>query len=150
MKLFSTLLCTLALIGLTACQSTSTRAPSPADPALALSAHKWELVQLNGQALAGAQNGNTPHLIFLAAEQRIAGSTGCNRIMGSYTLADDGSIQLGQMATTRMACPNMATEAAFLAALRNYDSSQLTGDTLSLLNAANEPLASFVAKPLPE
>jgi heat shock protein HslJ len=49
-----------------------------------------------------------------------------------------------------MLCPGMVTEDAFLNALRNYESSSLQGGTLLLLGEAGEPVARFVAAPLPE
>ncbi len=147
MKFTHALLASLLLFGMTACQSydsqTATRAPAPE-----LGAYKWELIQLNGQTLPSSGKGTTPHLIFMTSEQRVAGSTGCNRIMGSYTLLDNGSFRLGQLASTRMACPDMATEAAFLEALNNYDRAQFEQGSFSLLNAAGERIARFAAKPL--
>ena len=35
---------------------------------------------------------------------KVAGSTGCNRFTASYTV-DGDALELGQIATTRMACP---------------------------------------------
>jgi len=144
MKPNALLLATLLTIFLTACQSHSGRSSEPIE----LGDYKWELVALNGQAIQLSQARETPHLIFLEAEQRIAGSTGCNRIMGSYELTDKGHIHFGQLATTRMACPDMETEAAFWDALNNYDGAQFERGSFSLLNAAGERIARFVAKPL--
>lgn len=49
---------------------------------------------------------------------RMAGSTGCNRYTGPYTVEGD-TLELGPVVSTRMACapPADAVEAAFLAAL---------------------------------
>jgi len=48
-------------------------------------------------------------------EDRIAGSGGCNRFMGGYTLTGEG-LSIGQVASTMMACPEpaMAVEQRFL------------------------------------
>lgn len=135
----------LLIIGLSACQTS----PEPAAATVTLGNYKWELIELDGQAVSKDGVNETPHLIFLESEQRIAGSAGCNRIMGGYEMSV-GNIRLGNVATTMMACPGMATEAAFLEALRSYKSSSLQDGTLLLLGDAGEPVARFVATSLPE
>jgi heat shock protein HslJ len=40
----------------------------------------------------------------LSADGRLAGSTGCNRLMGGYELDGDTLVATGPLATTRMAC----------------------------------------------
>jgi heat shock protein HslJ len=62
---------------------------------------------------------------------------------------DDGSLQFGNLATRMMACPEMETEAAFLAALRSIQSSKIQDGRLFLLNGQGETLAQLEAKPLP-
>jgi heat shock protein HslJ len=44
-------------------------------------------------------NQREPHLIFHAAEGRITGSGGCNRISGTYTL-DGSSLEIGRVVST--------------------------------------------------
>lgn len=111
--------------------------------------HYWALVELAGKPVTASANQSPPHLIFLESEQRIAGSTGCNRLMGAYDILADGSLRLGNVATTMMACPDMATEAAFLKVLREFTQSEQTGDSLLFLNASGEPLARLKAQALP-
>jgi heat shock protein HslJ len=53
---------------------------------------------------------------FHLNENRVFGSTGCNRMTGSFE-AKGKKITLGKMATTRMACPSMDFEQQFLAAV---------------------------------
>jgi heat shock protein HslJ len=99
--------------------------------------------------VSSPQDRETPHLIFLETERRVAGSTGCNRIMGAYTLGDDSGLQFGNLATTMMACPGMETEAAFLAALRSIQSSKIQDGQLILIDGQGNPLARLEAKALP-
>jgi heat shock protein HslJ len=49
-----------------------------------LDAYLWELIELNGETLPDGALPSGAHLIFLEAEARIAGTTGCNRLMGGY------------------------------------------------------------------
>jgi len=63
-----------------------------------------------------------PMLEFHLNDNRVFGSTGCNRMTGGFEVRGN-KITFSQMATTRMACPNMEFENRFLKAL--------TGGTLN-------------------
>ena len=76
----------------------------------------------------------------------VAGNSGCNNFSGAMETTDDG-VKMGQMASTRMACPPeiMAVEARFLQALQGAAKFEMTSDSLRMLNADGEALAEFVA-----
>ncbi|MEN8691806.1 MAG: META domain-containing protein [Desulfobacterales bacterium] len=57
-----------------------------------------------------------PVLEFHLNENRVVGSTGCNQISGKFETRGN-RITIGQLDTTRMACPNMAFEEEFLSAV---------------------------------
>ena len=77
---------------------------------------------------------NIPSLQFDASTQRVSGSDGCNRIMGSYTAGKD-TLNLSQMATTRMACMNNGQlDQKFNEALSKVTHYQVYGKTLKLLD----------------
>jgi heat shock protein HslJ len=59
----------------------------------------WKLTTLRGESVAVPANQREPHLIFHAAEGRITGSGGCNRISGTYTL-DGSSLEIGRVVST--------------------------------------------------
>lgn len=59
-----------------------------------------------------------PVLEFHLNDNRVVGTTGCNQISGNVRIRGN-KITIGQLATTRMACPNMAFEKEFLAAITN-------------------------------
>ncbi len=118
-------------------------APVSAEPALG--AKKWELVELNGAPFPTTTDGERPHLIFLEDAQRVAGSAGCNRIMGSYTLRKDGSLELGPLATTMMACPDMEAEAAFLKALSEFGSTRRENGALLFFDEAGRTTVRLIA-----
>jgi heat shock protein HslJ len=149
---FRALLSAAFLLAFSACESTEPSAMEAGDasapPALS-GGFQWELIELNGGPVSPPENREVPHLVFLEGEQRVAGSTGCNRIMGAYSMDADGSLQFGNLATTMMACPDMETEAAFLAALRSIRSSTIQDGRLLLIDGQGDPVARFEAKPLP-
>lgn len=65
---------------------------------------------------------------------RIAGSSGCNRYTGGYTLTGEG-LEIGRLAGTLMACPEpqMETEQRFTAVLAEVVRFERDGDTLALV-----------------
>lgn len=67
-------------------------------------------------------------------DDRVAGSSGCNRFMGGYELTGEG-LSFGQIAGTRMACPEpqMQTEQRFLALLQDVNRFEITPDGALLL-----------------
>ena len=75
------------------------------DPALLLQGEPWEVVELDGRAVAD------PARITLgfAAEGRLAGSAACNRYFGSYVLSGEG-LRLSPLGATKMACESRAME----------------------------------------
>ena len=139
----------MILAGLSACQSTGKKTALSPDGVLQLNNFQWNLVEINGRAFSKTEAQSQPHLIFLESEQRVAGSTGCNRIMGGYDLQPDGSLKIGNLATTMMACPDMEIEAAFLAAFRQLERVHFERGFLDLQDAAGQVLARFQATQLP-
>ncbi|MBP1648639.1 MAG: hypothetical protein H6Q30_2084 [Bacteroidetes bacterium] len=103
----------------------------------------WKLVALEGNEVVW-ENGNNrePHII-LKGGGRFQGSGGCNLLSGEYELKEGRGIALSAVASTRMACPTMDVEAAFLRALANARSYALQGDTLRLTGQDETPLATF-------
>jgi heat shock protein HslJ/uncharacterized membrane protein len=77
----------------------------------------WVLTTFNQQPLKGDDFAKgLPVVEFHLIDNRVFGSTGCNRISGGFE-AKGKTITFSQMATTRMACPNMAFEQDFLKAI---------------------------------
>ena len=104
----------------------------------------WKLVTLDGAPVVADDNFREAHLVLHQDASRLAGATGCNNLMGSYSMESE-RITLNQVATTKMACPppQMETEQAFLAALRRAATWHVEGATLVVSDANSEPLASF-------
>ncbi len=103
-------------------------------------------VQLSGMYTVTNINGNPVntsgdkkvHMSFAALDKTIRGNTGCNSFFGSYTL-DLYALSFSDIGQTEMACdePIMATENAFMQALRNTGSYSLQENILTLYSKAD-------------
>ena len=92
---------------------------------------KWELVELQGKPVEAHDNF---FLTFNAEENRVSGRGDCNVLAGSYTSTEAGKLQMMNVASTRMMCPNQSEEDAFMQMLETIDSFKIDGDLLMLLN----------------
>lgn len=107
----------------------------------------WKLTRLGETAVEVQQSEREPHLILQLEQDRVAGSTGCNRIIGTYRL-ETSSILFGPMATTRMACPGAAGvhEQPFLDALTAARRWSVRGEHLELSDETGNLLARFESR----
>lgn len=67
---------------------------------------------------------------------RVAGSDGCNRVMGGWE-ADGNKITFSQMATTMMACPDIDVWFVDVAG------ATFNGDTLTVTNSSGDEIGSI-------
>ena len=88
------------------------------DPERLLQGVSWRITHIGEQPVNDA---SAAHILFLA-DDRIAGSTGCNRFFGQYTLTGE-TLSFKDMGSTRMACPPelMAQEDVFLKMLASVN-----------------------------
>jgi heat shock protein HslJ len=108
----------------------------------------WKLILLNDTEITVVDNQTEPHIV-LNTENRLSGSDGCNRLMGSYVL-DGEKLTLGEMAGTRMACAEGAAQAqAFNEALTKVAIYTVHSDQLELRDATGLVLARFKAVAMP-
>jgi heat shock protein HslJ len=112
-----------------------------------LAGTRWVLIQLGSETVVPAEGRPEQFIALESGQQRIAGNAGCNRLMGSYTLNGD-QLTFSQMATTRMACPDMEREAALLKALEATSGWRIEGAQLDLMDAGANLLARFEARNL--
>jgi copper homeostasis protein (lipoprotein) len=107
----------------------------------------WGLTWLVGDKPVIVKDGQRePGLSFQPENQRVAGSGGCNRISGGYTLTND-QIRFGKLATTRMACADgMETEKEFLALFERVGKWNVLGQHLEFYDEENGCLARFEAR----
>ena len=110
----------------------------------------WVLTALNGKPVVATDppRQREPSLVLHTENQRVAGSTGCNRLAGSYTLKGS-ELTFGTLAGTMMACvEGMETEKAYLEALAQVRRWRIAGIHLELMDATGAVLARFEARPL--
>lgn len=109
-----------------------------------ISGQKWQLVELNDQAVSGELNGKMPYLEFLPEDTRYVATGGCNTLNGQYVLKGEGKIEFKPGITTMMACEDMETDRALTAVFANSDRFELIDGVLSL-SKGGKPLARFKA-----
>ncbi len=85
------------------------------EPSALLEGPEWQVRALAGEPVPD----QVAVTIQFLEDNRIAGSSGCNRFMGGYQLSGEG-LSFGQVAGTMMACPDaqMETEQRFLELLQ--------------------------------
>lgn len=115
---------------------------------LPLEGTTWKLAEMKGiPATAIDAEADFFTLQFQAADTMVAGRTNCNRFFGRYELKD-ARLSFGNMGMTRMACPDMAYEEAFVKMLDEVDRYAIEGNELKLYGE-DRPLATFQAVEAP-
>ena len=106
---------------------------------------KWVLIDLMGQAFEGGKAGRQPFILFNSEMGRITGNNGCNSITGTYTLLGNNHIEIGNLNSTRMACPEpkMGQAGKFNEVLSKADNYMFEDNVLSLHKGKMAELASF-------
>ncbi len=105
---------------------------------------EWQLIQLGGETIRPQEGCFT---VTLAAEKgQISGVGACNRLSGTYKSDEKRSLKIGPLAATRMACPDLKREQAFIEALESATHYDMDGPMLLILSNG-ELRAVFQAKP---
>jgi heat shock protein HslJ len=106
-------------------------AVSPAPPEI--TGAEWRLVELDDKRAATGMGGRAATLKLSAGDNSVTGFLGCNSMGGSFEMAGD-SLRFGQLASTRMACPEgLALERQYAAALEATRNYRVTDGALELL-----------------
>lgn len=127
-----------ALVALTACDEGKST--------VALEGTQWKLEQMAGiPAAAIEREADFFTLTFNAADKMVNGRTNCNRFFGGYELKGK-ELDFDNLGMTRMACPEMEYENAFVKMLDEVDSYSIKGETLKFYDDGKE-LASFKVQP---
>ena len=117
--------------------------------AAALEDRTWNLIQLGDMPVNAPKDRPGTHLVLMSKDKRVAGSGGCNRIMGGYTL-DGAALKFSKMASTMMMCEeSMDIEQRFLKALDQVSGWSLDADVLTLKDASGQALLKLRAATQP-
>lgn len=104
----------------------------------------WKLAALGGVPFTSYPGTREVHFV-LQPGRRVSGFSGCNRLMGGYTLEGE-RLSFGQLAGTRMACAQGGEqERAFLEMLGKAARWRVMGPWLELADANGQALAVFQA-----
>lgn len=135
-KVFVSICIVGAALAMYSCRSSKEVAP------LSSMNGEWNIVEINGAAVAPSKDQQPPFIGFDTTTGKIYGNSGCNRMMGSFDVnAKAGTLNLGQMGSTRMMCPDMTTEQNVLSALAQVKSYKKMGKAaMALCNDANRPV----------
>jgi heat shock protein HslJ len=110
---------------------------------IALENTHWRLSRLGDADVSPDAQQTEAYLVLDPKDHRVSGSSGCNRLIGSYELNED-KLRFGRIASTMMACTKgMETELAFIQALEQVNSWKITGLTLELFDISGKRLARF-------
>ena len=105
----------------------------------------WKLVRVGDEAVTIVGE-REPHLVLHSEGRRVAGSGGCNRLIGGYSLSGE-QLSFSQVAGTMMACPDgMQYESSFHDALRKAASWRIEGERLELFDRAGVSVAQFESR----
>ena len=110
----------------------------------ALEGTTWKLAEMEGipaEAINAGADAFT--LKFDAADTLVSGRTNCNRFFGKYE-KQDGKLEFSNLGMTRMACPDMQYEDAFVKMLDEVDRFEIKGAELTLFDD-HKALAVFKA-----
>ena len=111
---------------------------TPSSPAgLSLLGTMWTAFEIDGRPVDAVEPQRQPSIMLAPDGNRVTGSTGCNRISGTF-MQQGSTLRFGRLAMTRMACvPDRgAAESAFVAAIEATRGQSIEHQTLELRDEA--------------
>lgn len=112
-----------------------------------LEGSRWVLVRIGDKPIMTMEGRPEPYIVLQAATKQIVGHAGCNRLSGGYTIEGD-MLRMAEITTTRMACPELETENAFLNALETVTRWRLMDNQLVLLDKAGTAVLQLESRNL--
>ena len=95
-----------------------------------LTGTEWHLVRM----MSGDLSIEPDQFVFsFGKDGNFSGTGACNRMMGSYTATEKGGMTFGEVASTRMMCPDIELESKFAEILGATTHYEIDGDMLMLL-----------------
>lgn len=92
---------------------------------------KWRIVSVFGETMPVSDE--TPYVNFDTENSRVSAFAGCNRLSGSIKSGEKNTLTISNVASTRMACPDMSTEQNVLTALEQVSGFGISPDESLLL-----------------
>lgn len=106
-------------------------------------AYSYQLQQLNGQDVEVPADLEVPTLLIDFDNDRISGSDGCNRFQGDAEVSRGGDLLVGDLASTRKACPSMEFATGITNALGQVRRYEVRAGQLLLRNESGAILMRF-------
>ncbi|MCH8487644.1 MAG: META domain-containing protein [Candidatus Cyclonatronum sp.] len=108
----------------------------------------WLLVNLFGEEFTLEMEGlRQPGITFDAEEGRVHGFAGCNQFTGGFSVAEGRELSFTQMASTKMACPDMEVEDRYFKALEQTARVSLVEGRMQFEDREGAVVAVFFAEP---
>lgn len=119
---------------MTGCHSTKPISGGTTGGSEMLYQHQWNVTEIQGKQVSTSSE-KQPYLLFFPGQvSKVSGSTGCNRLTGSFELTGVNFIKFSPLATTKMACIGDNVESMFLDALSKVNNWSIVNNQLSLNN----------------
>ncbi len=89
---------------------------------------KWILYNLDGKEFTSE---NRTYIVFNTIDSKVTGNAACNNFFSKFK-KNESSLTFEPLAATRIACPELEKETAFMKAIQNSASYKISGDKLTL------------------
>ena len=93
---------------------------------------RWVVIEMKEVPVQQSGGRQDAYVEFFPAEKRFTGNGGCNRINGNYTLEKRSDLRFSDIVSTKMSCPDLAFETAFLATLADVNRFEMLDDNMLL------------------
>ena len=103
---------------------------------------RWVPLRIGRHTVTVPAQQDEPWIVLEPKTRSITGSDGCNRFTGSYDVGVV-TLRIRSIAVTRMMCPNLRSETAFLKALNETWGYRVAGRQLELLDEQGVVLAEL-------
>ncbi|WP_412987028.1 META domain-containing protein [Pontimicrobium sp. IMCC45349] len=108
------------------------------NPSYKIGQNSWKVIGLGKQK----EFNKTPWMTFSMSENKVNGFAGCNTFFGKFHL-NDNTISFENMGSTKMMCPDIATEDSFFNLLYNVKSYEFVDNVLHFMADDNTVLMKF-------
>lgn len=107
---------------------------------------EWLITEVDGHSITTPEGEQEAYISFDTKRKSLAGCAGCNRIFGNFDYdAGKRTINLGNIASTKMMCADMTTEDLILGALGKLTTYEgADGNTLVLKSADGKNFIKLV------